>query len=140
MRITITHVLQKYCIREIYFSLVEYFCENMGYLYSHLFSFSLFLFLLWTSFVSTFLYFRITHVSFYNKLLREILSRIWSIYSDKAQQTYFLSSPSVRGEHFEVDEKHVFAYFQCRSSTDMQRVHDLDLGSMINLLTRVNKT
>ena len=47
-----------------------------------------FSFLPWTSFVSIVLYFCITHVSFYNKLLREILSRIWSIYSDKAQQIY----------------------------------------------------
>ena len=52
----------------------------------------------------------------------------------------FLSSPNVGVEHFEVDEKHVFAYFQYRSNIYMWRVHDLDLGNMINLSTRVNKT
>ena len=52
----------------------------------------------------------------------------------------FLSSPSVGACHFEVDEKHVFAYFQCRSNTYMWCVRDLDLGNIINLSTRVNKT
>ena len=52
----------------------------------------------------------------------------------------FLSSPSVGAEHFEVDEKHVFVYFRYRSITYMWRVRDLDLGNMINLSTRVNKT
>ena len=33
-----------------------------------------------------------------------------------------------------------FAYSQCRSSMCMWSVRDLDLGSMINLSTRVNKT
>ena len=42
--------------------------------------------------------------------------------------------PSVGAEHFEVDKKHVFAYSQCRG------VRDLDLASMINLSTIVNKT
>ena len=42
-------------------------------------------------------------------------------------------------EHFEVDEKLVFAYFQYRSSTYMWRARDLDLRNMINLSTRVNK-
>ena len=52
----------------------------------------------------------------------------------------FVFTPSVGVKHFEVDEKHIFAYFQCRSITYMWRVRDLDLGNMINLLTRVNKT
>ena len=51
-----------------------------------------------------------------------------------------MSSPSVGAEHFEVDEKHVFEYFQYRSSTYMWSVRDFDLGSMINLSTKVNKT
>ena len=52
----------------------------------------------------------------------------------------FLSSPNVGVEYFEVDEKHVFVYFQYRSSTYMLHVCDLDLGNMINLSTRVNNT
>ena len=121
---------------EIYFSLMEYFCENMGYLFSFLFFFS---FLLWTSFVSVF-YILYNPCLFLEQLLREILSRTQSIYSDKTQQTYFLSSPSVGAKHFKVDEEHVFAYFQYRSNTYMWRVRDLDFGNMINLPTRVNKT
>ena len=112
------------------------FCENMCYLYSHFFFF--FSFLLWTSFVSIF-YILHNPCLFLQQLLREILSRTWSIYSDKTQQTN-LSFPSVGAEHFEVDEKHVFAYFQYRSITYMWRIRDLDLGNMINLSTRVNKT
>ena len=121
---------------EIYFSLMEYFCENMGYLFSFLFFFS---FLLWTSFVSIF-YILHSPCPFLQQLLREILSRTWSIYSDKNLANKFLSSPSVGVEHFEVNEKHVFAYFQHRSSTYMWRVRDFDLRSMINLSTKVNKT
>jgi hypothetical protein len=124
-------------LSKTYFSLVEYFCENMGYLYSHLL-FSLFFFLLWTSFVP--FYFCITHVSFYNKILREILSRTQSIYFDKPNKHIFLPSPSVGVEHFGMDKKHVFAYSQCRSSTYLWRIRDLDFGSMINLSRRVNKT
>ena len=60
---------------------------------------------------------------------------------DKPIKHIFLFTPSVGGKHFEVDEKHVFAYFQCRSSKYMWRVRDLDLGSMINSqqdLTKLN--
>jgi len=46
----------------------------------------------------------------------------------------------VGAEHFGVDENHIFAYFQCRSSTYIWRVRDLDLRNMINLSTKVNKT
>ena len=35
---------------------------------------------------------------------------------------------------------YIFAYFKCRSRICMWYVCDLDLGSMINLSTRVNKT
>jgi hypothetical protein len=49
--------------------------------------------------------------------------------------SHVLSIPIVVVEHFWVNlnEKHVFAYFQCRSSTYMSCVRDLDLESMINL-------
>ena len=125
-------------ISEIYSSLAEYLLREHGlYLFSFLFLFLLFYFgpLLCPSFI-----FLHNPCLFLQQLLREILSRTWSIYSDKTQQTYFFSSPNVGAEHFEVDEKHVFAYFQYRSSTYMWRVHDLDFGNMINLSTRVNKT
>ena len=61
---------------------------------------------------------------------------------DKPIKHIFVFTPSVGVKHFEVDEKHVFAYFQCRSSTYMWHVRGLDLGSMINLsisvLTKLN--
>ena len=72
---------------------------------------------------------------------REIFTRTWSIYLvDKSIKHIFVFTPSVGVKHFELLEKHVFAYFQCRSSTYMWCVRDLDLGSMINLSIRINKT
>ena len=52
---------------------------------------------------------------------------------------FFVSIPSVGVEHFWVDGKHVAAYPQCRSSTYMWSVRDLDLESMINFSTRVTR-
>ena len=123
---------------EIYFSLMEYFCENMGYLFSSFSSFSLFFFLLWTSFVSIVSYFCITHVSSYNNFWEKYYQELGAFILIKSNT--FLSSPSVGAEHFEVDEKHVSSYFQYRSSTYTWRVRDLDIGNMIHLSTRVNKT
>ena len=53
----------------------------------------------------------------------------------------FLSTSSVGVVHILVDinERHGFAYLQCRSSTYMWCVRDIDLVSMIHLSTRVNK-
>ena len=81
------------------------------------FLFSFFLFLTLDLFCVHLFIFLHSPCLFLEQLLREILSRTWSIYSDETKQTYFLSSPSVGVEHFDVDENHVFAYFQCRSST-----------------------
>ena len=120
---------------EIYFSFMEYFCENIGYLFSFLFFFS---FLLWTSFVSIF-YILHNPCLFYNKFWEKYYQELGAFILMKPSK-HFFSSPSVGAEHFEVNEKHVFAYFQHRSSTYMWRVRDFDLRSMINLSTRVNKT
>jgi hypothetical protein len=49
----------------------------------------------------------------------------------------FGSISSVGVEQFWVDEKHIFAYSQCRSSRYMWSVRDLDLKSMISFSTRV---
>ena len=70
------------------------------------------------------------------KLSREIFARTWSIYSNKH---IFVSIPNVGVEHFWVDGKHVFAYSQCRSSTYMWSVRDLDLETMISFSTRVTR-
>ena len=121
---------------EIYFSLMKHFVRTWA-IFSHLFLFlPFFIYLFWTSFVSIF--FCITHVS--------LITNFWEKYYQELgafiliKPNIFLSSPSVGAEHLEVDEEHVFAYFQYRSSTYMWRVRDLDLGNMINLSTRVNKT
>jgi hypothetical protein len=50
-----------------------------------------------------------------------------------------VSIRNVGVEHFLVDEKHVAAYPQCRSSRYIWSVHDLDLESMISFSTRVTK-
>jgi hypothetical protein len=51
----------------------------------------------------------------------------------------FVSSASVGVEYFGWMEKHVVAYFQCRSSRYMWSVRDLDLESMISFSTRVTR-
>jgi hypothetical protein len=69
--------------------------------------------------------------------LWEISIRIWSIYlvEEKPNKHVFVFTPSVGVEHFWVvlDGRHVFAYFQCRSSRYMWCVRDLDFKSMTNL-------
>jgi hypothetical protein len=57
---------------------------------------------------------------FYNKTLREISTKTWSIYFEwKPNEHVFVFTPSVEVEYFWVDlnRRHVFcAYLQCRSS------------------------
>ena len=65
------------------------FYENMGYLFSS-FSFSPFLFIYFGLLLyPSFIYFCITHVSFHNKPLREILSKTWIIYFDNPNKYFF---------------------------------------------------
>ena len=67
---------------------------------------------------------------------RETFTRTWSIYPNNH---IFVYIPNIWVEHFWVDGKHVFAYSQCRSSTYMCSVRDLDLESMISFSTRVTR-
>ena len=67
---------------------------------------------------------------------RETFTRTWSIYPIKHIFVYILS---VGVEHFWVDEKHVFAYSQRRSSRYIWSIRDLDLESMISFSTRVTR-
>ena len=126
-------------LSKIYFSLVEYFCENMGYLYSHLIFFFPF-FLLWTSFVSTFLYFCITHVSFYNNFWEKYYQELGAFILIKPSKHIFVFSQCRSRTFWGGWKTCFFAYFKYRSSTYMWCVRDFDLGSMINLSSRVNKT
>ena len=47
----------------------------------------------------------------------------------------FVFIPSVGVKYFwvDLDGRHIFAYFQCRSNWYMWCVHDLDFKSMTNL-------
>ena len=119
-----------------YISLLWNIFTRTWAIFSHFCSFSPFYFgpLLCPSFI-----FCITHVSFYNKFWEKYYQELGAFILMKPSK-HFFSSPSVGAEHFEVNEKHVFVYFQYRSSTYMWRVRDFDLRSMINLSTRVNKT
>jgi hypothetical protein len=73
--------------------------------------------------------------TFQERYSQEVREFIWW----NPSKHIFVFIPNVGVKHFEVDEKHVIAYFQCKSSTYMWRVHDLDFWGIINL-SRVNKT
>jgi hypothetical protein len=88
---------------------------------AHIFSFLFNTLDLHVSIFFFFLYFCIAHVSSTKNIFRERHTfRIWSIYLVEMNGMFF-------------------AYFQCRSSIYMWHVRDLNIGSMINLSTRVNK-
>ena len=91
------------------------------------------------------------HVSIFLKVFAQPMSLLLN-HIFRGRSLYFQNLEYLPNKHFFVYPqcrsrifsgsrwKHVFAYSQCRSRMCMWSVRDLDLGSMINLSTRVNRT